>query len=247
MCSRVLKVNYHFLSILLLGISASLWAVCDTKLLMPMIWLVLLCAFVLLRDPGEFQRFAKRFVKIGLTLLGISLLQIIFRRNGTVLLSIKNFPIVYEIGLREALLLWIRFMILFALAHIMAEVSVFNFLLFTDKIRLPLNLGLLLLMTIKLMPFIFSEARRSLWFLRFRGIDLRRLSIKNKIIALKQLLYSLLMRSIEYVFHTALALELRGYGSSAQVRIPRAYPLHTQDVCMIFFIGIVNLAGFLFR
>ena len=245
MYSRVLKVNYHFLSILLLGISASLWAVCDTKLLMPMIWLVLLCAFVLLRDPGEFQRFAKRFVKIGLTLLGISLLQIIFRRNGAVLLSIKNFPIVYDIGLREALLLWIRFMILFALAHIMAEVSVFNFLLFTDKIRLPLNLGLLLLMTIKLMPFIFSEARRSLWFLRFRGIDLRRLSIKNKIIAVKQLLYSLLMRSIEYVFHTALALELRGYGASAQARIPQTYPVHKQDVFMILLLGIVNSAGFL--
>ena len=121
----------HFFTILILGVSASLWAIAATSYIMPITWLMMLYILVTLNSPSEFRHFLKRFTQIGLLLVGISFLQIIFRRQGTVLVSWHQFPLIYSVGLREAILLWIRFMILFVLANIFAQVSLFNFLLFS--------------------------------------------------------------------------------------------------------------------
>ncbi|MCI0496119.1 energy-coupling factor transporter transmembrane protein EcfT [candidate division KSB1 bacterium] len=231
------------MSILLLGISSSVWAIAAQDYVMPIIWLVILLAIVSIDNPHEFQFFLKRFSQIGVTLISISLLQIIFRRAGTVVLAVHQFPLVYSEGLREAILLWIRFMILFVLARVFAQVSLFHFLLFMNKSRFSLEMSLLLLTTLKLIPFIFTEAKRALWFLCFRGINIRQLSLRHKFWALKKLLYPLLMRGMHYTSYSALALELRGYGKRGAYRIPQAYPLQGIDWILILFIIGVNSIG----
>lgn len=235
--------EYHFLTVLMLGMSASVWAVGDRRIIMSLVWLTVLCGFILADEPREFIHFFRRLLKIGGVLLSISLLQIIFRRSGQVILSVGDFPLIFSYGLREALLLWIRFMILFVLAQVMARITVFHFFLFTNKIRLPLDFGLLLLMTVRMIPYIFSEAKRGLWFLRFRGIRFKKLSGRGRIKAVKQLAYALLMRSIDYVFHSALALELRGYGINASGRMQQPYPLKGIDAGMLILIFFINVFG----
>src|SRR4030042_6934333 len=128
------KLEIHFSTILLLGISVSIWAILATDYFMPVLWLTILCLFVIFTNPHEFKHFFRRFAQIGATLAVVSLLQIIFRREGKVLLSWHQIDLVFSIGLREAILLWIRFMLLFVLANILAQVSLFNFLLFINKI-----------------------------------------------------------------------------------------------------------------
>lgn len=240
----LIRYQLHFVTILFLGISSSLWAISAKSYLMPMAWLVILFSLVTLNNPREFKYFLKRFAQIGTTLIIISILQIIFRREGTVLFVWRQYPLIYSEGLREAILLWIRFMILFELANVFAHISLFNFLLFLNKLRLPLKLSLLFLNTLKLIPFIFSEAKQALWFLRFRGIQMSKLSIRNKFLALRKLLFPLLMRGIHYTSYSALALELRGYGETGPKKIPMRYPLRLVDYGFILFIFILNGIGF---
>lgn len=241
----LINKQLNFVSILFLGISASLWAIAATNYIMPIIWLLVLCILVILNSPYEFSRFFKRFAQIGLALVIISLVQILFRREGVVLISWNQFPLVFSVGLREAILVWIRFMILFVLANIFAQISLFNFLLFVNKIGLSLKLSFLFLTTLKLIPFIFSEAKRALWFLRFRGIQISKLSISNKFLALRKLLFPLLMRGIHYTSYSALALEARGYGEVGTKKIPQAYPLRLWDFGFILLTLILNGFGLL--
>jgi len=238
------RKEFHFFTILMLGMSASIVAVGSRRIEMPLIWLAVIFIFTIITNPGELSYFLRRLAKIGTVLLGISLLQIIFRRSGIPVFSYGNTILIYSDGLLEAALVWIRFMILFVLANIMSRVSIFNFLLFTNKIRLSLNFGLLLLMTVKLLPFIFKEAKRVLWFFRFRGLSFRGLSLTDKAGAVKQLIFALLMRCIDYVFNTALALELRGFGQEETFPIPRAYPLGRKDIFTLVTLGLVNVVGF---
>lgn len=241
----MLNKELHFLTFLAIGFSATLWAIFDIRIMMPISWLIFLCILVLLNNPQEFSIFFRRFSKIGAMLLLLSLLQIIFRREGKVLLAIHNFPVVFLIGLREAILLWIRFMIIFELAYIFAQISIFKFLLFSNKVGLSLNLSLLLLITFKLIPFIFAEAKRGLWFLKFRGIRFGDLSIRDKFMAIRQLIFALLIRSIDYVSYAALVLELRGYGRANVGKIPRAYPLKRNDLSLIGLTIFLNVFGLL--
>ncbi len=237
------KSEYHVSGIFFMGISASLWAVMDRTWFMPLLWLGVLCLFVGIHSPKEYRNFLHRLAKIGMTLVGISLLQILFRRGGSPVLTIQNTVIVTSEGFLESALLWIRFMILFALAHIMARVSLFHVMLFLNRCRVPLRLGLLILMTMRLIPYIFQEGKRVLWFFRFKGLQWRSLPLKEKAIALKQLTFSLLMRNMNYVFYLALALELRGYGSTAMGRIPGAYPVVKRDWILIVLTLVINGLG----
>ncbi len=240
---KIIRKEIHFFTILAMGCSATLWAVSETRFLMPIFWLIFLSVWIIFTAPAEFKMFFRRVSQMGMILTVVSLLQIIFRRQGEVLLSIKGFPLVCSDGLREAILLWIRFMIIFMLAYIFARVSLFDFLLFLNKIRISLQLSLLLLITLKFIPFIFEEAKKGLWAIRFRGIDLRRLSLKGKYIMLRKLLMPLLFRGIHYASFSSLALELRGYGAVNQVKIPQDYPLKLIDYFILTILLIINLAG----
>lgn len=191
--------------------------------------------------------FFRRFSQIGSLLLVLSFFQIIFRRDGDVLLSFREFPLVFSEGFREAILLWIRFMIIFELAHIFSQVSLFEFVLFLNRIKISIRLSLLLLTALRFIPFIFDEAKKALWTIRFRGIDIRKLKIKDKFFTFRKLLVPLLFQGIHYASISSLALELRGYGAVDYVRIPQPYPLNIQDYFILFVLVVINLAGIIIQ
>ena len=240
------KHQIHFLTILFTGCSATIWTVSSTKYLISFLWVIFLALWIIISNPNEFKMFFRRFSQIGLLLLIISLLQIIFRREGSILLSFNGFPIVFSVGLREAILLWIRYMIIFMLAYIFAQVPLFNFLVFLNKIGISLQLSFLLLTTLKFIPFIFDEAKKGLWAIRFRGIQLSNLSIKGKYIVLKKLFKPILFRGINFVSFSSLALELRGYNTKYQVKIKQPYPLRVKDYLILVLVFIINLGGVIY-
>ncbi len=233
----------HFLTILVAGCSASFWVVASSHYLLPLLWLMFFSVWIVVREPREFKTFIKRFSQIGSVLLIVSLFQIIFRRQGTVVFSYSEIPLVYSDGLMEAILLWIRYMIIFMLAYIFAQVPIFNFFLFLNNIRIPIQFSLLLLTALKFLPFIYDEARKGLWSLRFRGFDPKALSMKEKYIALRKLFKPLLFRGIHYVSFSSLALELRGYGITERVKLNAAYPIRFVDYLILTFVLILNLFG----
>lgn len=240
---RWASCKLHFLTMLLLGGSATVWAVYAKSLLMPLTWLLLLSLWIVLSAPSEFKMFWRRFYHLGLLLFVVSFLQLIFRRQGAVLVSLAGMPLIYSEGLREAILLWIRLSILFMLAFYFAQISLFEFLLFMNKIRLPLQLSLLLLTTLKFIPFVFDEAQRGLWTIRFRGIDVGRLKLREKLLLLRKLLMPVLFRGMHFASYSSLALELRGYGVSEPVIIAQPYPLRPLDYLLLTVVVAVNVLG----
>ena len=233
----------HFLTILLAGCSASLWVVVSTQYLLPLMWLAFFSIWIVMSEPKEFKKFIKRFSQIGSALLVVSLFQIIFRRNGTVVFSLFDVSLIFSDGLLEAILLWIRYMIIFMVAYLFAQVSLFSFILFLNKIRVPMQLSLLFLTALKFLPFIYEEARKGVLSLRFRGFDLKDLSLKEKYIALTKIFKPLLFRGIHYVSFSSLALELRGYGVTERVKINDEYPLMISDYIIIILIAAINGFG----
>ncbi|MBN2414345.1 hypothetical protein JXO52_00810 [bacterium] len=242
-----MTAGVNIISLLLMGLSATAWAVAGQSVVMPLVWLALLLFFILVMQPEDIPYFLRRLLKTATVLVGVSLLQVLFRRSGRPLVSVAGVELVFSDGFREAVLLWIRFMILFLLARVMACASIFQFLVLGDKMKIPLNFSLLLLLTVKLLPFIYAEGRRVLWFFRFRGISFRSLPLREKSVAVKQLASAVLLRSVEYVFHSALTLELRGYGQPRTGRIPARIPFRAADLGLILLTLILNVAGLLFR
>ena len=239
------KFKFHFLTIFFIGSSATIWAVMAKNFVFPMLWLVFLSTWIIASEPTEFKLFFNRFSQIGSMLLLVSLIQIIFRRSGDVVFAFKGFPIIFSEGLNEAILLWIRFMIIFMLAYVFSQVSLFEFFIFMNKIGISLQFSLLLLTTIKFIPFIFDVAKKGLWSVRFRGIQLNTLSIKNKYLVLRKILIPMLFQGMQYASFSSLGLELRGYGVSHRVKVDYQYHLRKYDYFVLVCVLIFNLSGLL--
>lgn len=222
-----------------------MWAVLARDFVFPLLWLVFLSTWIIASEPNEFKQFFYRFSQIGSMLLMVSLIQIIFRRSGDVVLAFKDFPIIFSDGLNEAILLWIRFMIIFMLAYIFSQVALFEFFIFMNKIHISLQFSLLLLTTIKFIPFIFDVAKKGLWSVRFRGIQLKELSIKNKYLVLRKILIPMLFQGMQYASISSLGLELRGYGVSHSVKVDDQYQLKKHDFFALTCVFVFNLSGLL--
>jgi energy-coupling factor transporter transmembrane protein EcfT len=239
------KFKLHFLTIFIIGCSATISAVLARHFLFPLLWLIFLSAWIIVSAPSEFKLFFYRIAQIGSLLLIVSAVQILFRRSGAVILSLNGFPLIFSEGLNEAILLWIRFMIIFMLAYVFSQVSLFEFFIFMNKIGVSLQFSLLLLTTIKFIPFIFDVAKKGLWSVRFRGIRLKQLSIKNKYLVLRKILIPMLFQGVHYASFSSLGLELRGYGVTHRVKIDYRYRLINYDYFVLAGVFVFNLSGLL--
>jgi len=237
------RAGAHPAVLLFLGLTASLWAVADRVGAMSLFWLVALCAMVYHESPAAFGHFFRRLSKLAVTLLLVSVLQIVFRRQGEPLWAVRGVVLITHDGGLEAVLLWIRFLILFALAVLMAGIRLFEFLVLLSRWRVPLQFSLLLAMTLKLIPFMFKEAKRVLFYFRFSGLRMTQLSMKDRFRAVREMMTALLIRSMTYLFDTAMALEMRGWGGAEGVRLHLPLPLSSKDQCLLLAGLGVNLAG----
>ncbi len=236
-----MRKELHFFTFLVIGTSASFWAIFSNYFFIPVIWLLFLLTLICYLNYENVIRLLIRFFKFGVVLAFFSLLHLLFRREGTILITFLDFPLIFSNGVQEALLLWLRFLNLFVLASLFARMSPFKFILFCSKINIPLNLNLLLLTTLRIMPFIVGEVKNGLWFLRFRGIHLESLPFREKMKAGRQLLYSLIIKSLQYGSWSALALEMRGYGGISRGKINLKYQLQLIDYLILGLVIIINL------
>ena len=122
-------------------------------------------------------------------------------------------------------------------------------LVWLKKVRLPRELGLVLIVSIRFMPQLVEEIKRILLGLRLRGIKTR--GFINTIKAFRLLLQPLVINSLRQARMLALAAEVRGFSAGKSTiatgsRLGRNFT--TVDLVVIaFFISLLYLAALPFK
>ncbi len=233
--------KYHLVVILALIISATYWTMATDDALVSAGWLLSLLLLIIFSDVSGLSLLFKRLFKISLLLGIVSLFQIIFRRSGDVLLEINSFPVVYQDGFQQAVLLWMRYMVIFQVAFLFSRIKMFDFFVFLIKSRVSYAFVLLLLVTLRFLPFMAHQARVAFWTMRFHGMDFKKLKLKEKIFYARKLIKPVLHAGIHYAFMSSLALELRGYGTIERIKLQNRYPLRGRDIVFLMLILFFNL------
>jgi energy-coupling factor transport system permease protein len=125
-----------------------------------------------------------------------------------------------------------------------------EFLVWLRRLRLPRELGLVLIVSIRFMPQLVEEIKRILLGLRLRGV--RTKGIANTLKAFRLLLPPLVINSLRQARMLALAAEVRGFSTaksssaSGLARFIRKFT--TVDLVVIaFFISLLYLAALPFK
>lgn len=174
-----------------------------------------------------------------LPLLGVVfLIQVLAVRTGSELLSI-GIASVTDQGLERGLAIALRLATIYMAAKVLAKM---NYVEFDDafrKLGFPDEVGFMVAHAAHLIPGITQtlKARRSI--LAARGISVRKLPMRDKVLVYKIIALDIAGNLLRGVDTRAMALELRGFRSAGKSSRLRVQALGAMDaVCVLFLIAL---------
>lgn len=162
---------------------------------------------------GSLIALFSRTKKIIPLLLGVSLIQLIFTRNGTVLVEIGSFSLIYVEGLEKCLCMALRFIIIFTSAGVMANENSRYVIAALTKAKVPYIFSFMMMISIRFIPFFADSFSDALVAIQLRGIELERLKIGKKVRIYGHILLPVVADAIVKSQELALAMEARGFGA----------------------------------
>lgn len=168
---------------------------------------------------SEFRQGARLLVlrlaklqKIGWLIFSLVIIQLIFRREGEVILS-AGFVKIYSEALSSSAFLSLRIMIIYLCAISLSSLDFSLYRSAFSAIHLPEEISFMVSYMIHLIPEYTSRFKDQLQELKERGIRIRKLGLAQKISLYKILSLSAIANIILQSGKQAIALELRGFRS----------------------------------
>ncbi|MBM4403075.1 MAG: energy-coupling factor transporter transmembrane protein EcfT [Candidatus Cloacimonetes bacterium] len=145
-------------------------------------------------------------------LLIVFILQILFRRGGSMIWSYGWFRITSE-GLVMGAQVVFRLSIIYLSAGLLIKLQFNDFRNAFALIRLPEELSFMVCFVIHFIPLLTHRFKDTVILLRYRGLDIRHGSWMRKIKIYRIIALSVLTGLLHNVHYQAIALELRGFRS----------------------------------
>lgn len=174
-----------------------------------------------------------------LAILIIILIQIIFRRGGNVLTEFYLLKIT-DVGLFYGLSVALRLINLILIAGLLFNISSSEYLLAFKAWRVPYEISFLITTVIRFIPDyyrLFIAYRETMYL---RNVNIRKLSVKNKLSALVALLIPVLTANLHEVKYRAIALDLKGF----RLYPKRTYLYEAKLQSLDYLIQFLTLIGF---
>jgi len=183
------------------------------------------------------------------------LLHIFFTKDGSVIYELGWFK-VYEEGLRMAILISIRFILLIIMTSLLtltttpieltdAMESLFGPL---KKIKFPVHeLALMMSISLRFIPTLMDETEKIMKAQMARGVEFSSGSIKSRIKAIVPLLIPLFINSFKRAEELATAMEARGYQGGEGRTKYRQLVWKSMDTVMIIGILLITIVLFLLK
>ena len=146
------------------------------------------------------------------------LLQCLFIRDGGPLLAVSGAVIVTDLGLRTALVLCLRLLIVILSALVVAVGEARDYLLALTQCRVPYDVAFMVLAALRFLPMLREEARDVLCAAQLRGLKVKKTSLKNQAAAYISIVIPVVAGAIGRAEQLSIAMEARGF---------RAFPKRT--------------------
>ncbi|MEG1583923.1 MAG: energy-coupling factor transporter transmembrane component T [Anaerovorax sp.] len=177
--------------------------------LAPVLLVTLLISFLLNRNS------LLGMVKRSRGMLGffvvIALMQSLFQPTGKVLLSLWGWNLVTTGGLLDGVLFLLRILIIMVSASILAAFGARKTIQGFIEWKIPYELAFMTSIAIHFIPVFSEEMQNSLISIQLRGIDLKKISVKNRIKVYTYLFMPVVTSMIVRAKEMALAMEMRGF------------------------------------
>lgn len=163
--------------------------------------------------------------KRGKWLLGffvlIAIMQSICNPNGQVLFSLGSFDILTKGGVEQGLLFLCRILVIMLSATVLSVAGSRRMIQGLVKWKVPYEIAFMVATAIRFIPVFSEEMQNALVAIQLRGIEFKKISMKNRLKIYTYLFMPVVTSMIVKAKALALAMEMRGF---------RAYPQRTSYI-----------------
>ncbi|MDO4545318.1 MAG: CbiQ family ECF transporter T component [Bacillota bacterium] len=142
------------------------------------------------------------------------------------------------------MVLAIRLMIVILSAVILLTGQSRDYLLALVQMKLPYELSYMVILAFHFFPLLQEEARDVLYSVQLRGTELKKTSIKNRLVLYGKMCIPILTGALERAKDTSIAMEARGFRAYKERTYMRKLKLKKKDVAIIILMPVLA-AGFL--
>jgi len=169
------------------------------------------------------------------------LLQCLFNRSGEPLLLLYGKTIVTDIGLRTALVVCLRLLIVILSALVVAVGQARDYLLALTQCKVPYDIAFMVLAALRFLPMLREEARDVLCAAQLRGLKLKKTSLKNQAVAYISIVVPVVAGAIRRAEQLSIAMEARGFRAFPKRTSMRRLRMRTADwIYMTVFCAVLS-------
>ena len=162
----------------------------------------------LFRVPLTVVPFIKKIIFFYLFLI---IMQSFFVQDGTVLFSLGQYPLITTGGILYGVSIFLRFMILFCSALMIAGCRSSELLQGLTKLRLPYEVVFMIQVGIRFVPLLATEMQNTFNSLQLRGMDVRKIYKKDIIKSYCQIFSPIVYCVWDKAREFSILLELKGF------------------------------------
>jgi len=170
----------------------------------------ILLVFVLNPTKKRFALLWPRLRFLLILIIFLFIMQLLFRHDGTVLFHWK-FITLYSEGMRIALIVSIRLLILLLIVSLLFDIPYYNFILALRGWKFPYELCLMIASTFYFVRMFEEQLKSTKEQLRFREISLRKIFLFKKLKAYSAIIFPVLAQAMHTVRYRAIALDIKGF------------------------------------
>jgi energy-coupling factor transport system permease protein len=200
---------------IVLIISSAAIIIKDIKpLVLMLLMTLLLCKLFSISISGTM----KKLRKLWYFFIVLTLIQSLFTHSGDILLALGGIRILTTAGLEAGVSIILRMSIIVYSAMIIASASSMDIVYGLTAMKLPQEIGFMVLLAIKFLPLFREEFTDSIIAVQLSGADLRRIPLGQKLSLYTYILTPSVIKALNRARYISLSMESRGF---------RAYPTRT--------------------
>lgn len=181
------------------------------------IWFILgigvisiLCA--LLMDVKFFEMI-KRYKRIFILLLSISIIQSVFTADTNVVIEVLGIPILTEKGIALGIKTFVRMMVILTSGIIMSTSNYRETIQGLIQWKIPYKIAFMTSLSLRFIPIFMEEIRDSMIALQLKGIDFKKIPFGKKAQLYVYLFTPIVLSSLKHAEEIAIAMESRAFGA----------------------------------
>ena len=188
------------------------------KDLLSLVFILSVAILIALALNSNFISVVSRLKKLLGLILVIAIIQSIFIKEGNSVISPGSLSLLTDIGIMKATEFILRLMIIIVSSVILTTTTSREIIQALIQMGLPYEIAFMVSISIRFLPLFKDEMRDMVVALQLRGIDLKKIKLKEKLLTYKYLLLPITANSILRARELATAMEMKAF---------RAHPKRT--------------------